>query len=87
MSDTLPPGFLTIGPAKLPSEEFEEPNRNHDRRKIDNETAFPEHLETGTPEELANRLYACSGSPDSMPRSDPISRHAKHGLDRGENRA
>lgn len=66
MSDTLPPGFLTIGPAKLPSEEFEEPSRNHDRGKIANETAFPEHLETGTPEELASRLYACSGSPDSM---------------------
>jgi hypothetical protein len=41
--------------------------RTHIRRRqsIEYATVFPEHLETGTPEELVGKDYACSGSPDS----------------------
>jgi hypothetical protein len=65
VSDTLPPGFITI--EERPPEEADEvrADRRRLRHDIADATVFHNHVQTGRPEELAGRLYAWSGSPDS----------------------
>ena len=66
MSDTLPPGFLNIEADRPPPEPESEANPKDlydTRRQIDYRvTTIPALCVTGTPEELAAKLYGCSGS-------------------------
>ncbi len=64
MNVSLPAGFLTIEPARLPANEPEaDYSRDDDRDRVDYEsTTFPERCATGTPSELTAKLYGCSGS-------------------------
>src|SRR5271166_2908209 len=68
MSDSLPPGFLTIErtePVTQPDSDSPAAYMDspwQDRKKIDFQTAvFPKRFEIGPPEELTRKLYACSG--------------------------
>jgi hypothetical protein len=67
MSNTLPPGFLTIAAAEPPRDPVARRDYLKDeRRRVEfGATGLPEHFEIGTPEELVGKLYGCPGSPET----------------------